>query len=538
MTNMIKELKKPQRKDASEKITDEDMIYFSLGIDTREFILPSQRGDYHTDFRAVQLVENIRRGKRMKQMDFSGVNLKGADISEGHFEDCNFKGAVFYKTNASTCDFTGCCFDEAYMEDSIFDGSDFTNATFKRVFSKNNQWKNAFLDEEAGRYLTVLEKIIKLIEQGKIDIHTLSKSDLLHLDIRRLDFSKIDLEDLDLSMFALDGINLCGTYIDPKQLMSLEGWNSYCLDLRKTKEVTRARLCRRIMTEQEENLRRYAQTQQKATDTIRTKKLKKPTIKQEGTADNRAWGLEKVRPEFVKSEKIRSQEEQKRLQEEQNQNEQLVRTQKNQKENIHTDNDNTITETADQNHGVVSKEESCQKGILLTPDKSVQPVDLIVADKISTPIIDEKRKEQLVENLLNQKNNNQEQYIENKDLYSEKPDDKNIRKEPIKIISHEDKNVDETVMLVENPPSETSLHPPETTIQPTISTTPYPYFLDKSESTETLPLKTDSDDETLHDIQSSGLSFTEMTQILREKGPLKVTSKLPKGRKARTKMKG
>ena len=76
---MIKEIKRPQRKEASEKITDEDMIYFSLGIDTREFVLPSQRGDYHTDFRAVQLVENVRRGKRMKKMDFSGSFAKSID---------------------------------------------------------------------------------------------------------------------------------------------------------------------------------------------------------------------------------------------------------------------------------------------------------------------------------------------------------------------------------------------------------------------------------------------------------------------------
>ncbi|MBR4932142.1 MAG: pentapeptide repeat-containing protein, partial [Alphaproteobacteria bacterium] len=221
---MIKELKRPSKKTADVKVTDADMVYFSLGLgDSREFILPSQRNDYHSDERAVHIVKAVKAGKRLSNMDFSGVNFKGADLSGGYFEGCSFKGAVFYKTNAQTCDFTNCCFDEAYFEDTDLMGCDLTGATFKRAFWKNNNTQKAFLDEDAEKYLTSLEKIIRLIEAGKLDIRMLSKSDLLCLDIRRLDFSNIDLSELDLSVFALDGINLCGTYIDPKQLMSLEG---------------------------------------------------------------------------------------------------------------------------------------------------------------------------------------------------------------------------------------------------------------------------------------------------------------------------
>ena len=224
---MIKELTRPSKKTADVKVTDADMVYFSLGLgDSREFILPSQRNDYRSDERAVLVVEAVKAGKRLSNVDFSGINFKGADLSGGYFEGCSFKGAVFYKTNAQTCDFTNCCFDEAYFEDTDLMGCDLTGATFKRAFWKNNNTQKAFLDEDVEKYLTSLEKIIRLIEAGKLDIRMLSKSDLLCLDIRRLDFSNIDLSELDLSVFALDGINLCGTYIDPKQLMSLEGWNS------------------------------------------------------------------------------------------------------------------------------------------------------------------------------------------------------------------------------------------------------------------------------------------------------------------------
>ena len=533
---MIKEIKRPQRKEVSEKITDEDMIYFSLGIDTREFVLPSQRGDYHTDFRAVQLVENVRRGKRMKKMDFSGVNLKGADISEGHFEDCNFKGAVFYKTDASSCDFTGCCLDEAYIQDSDFDGSDFTHATFKRVFSKNNNWERAFLDEEASRYLTVLEKIIRLIEQGKIDIHTLSKSDLLHLDIRRLDFSKIDLEDLDLSMFALDGINLCGTYIDPKQLMSLEGWNSYCLDLRKTKEMTRARLCRRIMTEQEENLRQYAQRQQKVDKTIHTKKLKRPSVKQEGTADNRAWGLEKVRPEFLKEEQLRAQEEKKRLLEEQNQTKEFMSSRQSEHEKLPLSDERLSVDKTGQNNP-----KSMSDAINHSNDKMLkQSTETMIKTVVPDTFVVEKNDLKVVEQELNKRNNNDNQFVEIKYENNDSFVYKNIRQDPVKIVSHEDRHDDLNIPVPQpKKQSEEIVLSNEATVQPIISTTPYPYFLEKSEPIEEMPRKAETDDdETVHDVLSSGFSYEEMTQVLRTQGPLKVTSKLPKGRKARTKMKG
>lgn len=310
---MIKELKRPKKKTADVKVTDADMVYFSLGLgDSREFILPSQRKDYRSDERAVRLVEAIKAGKDMSHLDLSGLNLKGADLSGGCFVGCNFKGTVFYKTNAQMCDFSDCCFDDAYFEDTDLTGCDFAGASFKRAFFKNNLTEKAIFDEEAEKYLNTLEEIIRLIESGKLDIRTLSKEDLLCLDIRRLDFSNIDISDLDLSVFALDGINLCGTNIDPKQLMSLEGWNSYCLDIRKMKEKSRERLCRKITLENDEKLKSFQKSQQSKNQEIKTKNPTRPRLKETEKEENRAWGIEKARAKYKQTqsaEQIKPQKE-------------------------------------------------------------------------------------------------------------------------------------------------------------------------------------------------------------------------------------
>lgn len=310
---MIKELKRPEKKTADVKVTDADMVYFSLGLgDSREFILPSQRKDYRSDERAVRLVEAIKAGKDMSHLDLSGLNLKGADLSGARFVGCNFKGTVFYKTNAQMCDFADCCFDDAYFEDTDLTGCDFAGATFKRAFFKNNQTEKAIFDEEAEKYLITLEEIIRLIESGKLDIRTLSKDDLLCLDVRRLDFSNIDISDLDLSVFALDGINLCGTNIDPKQLMSLEGWNSYCLDVRKMKEKSRERLCRKMMLENDEKLKAFQKSQIGKNTDIQTKNPTRPRRKETEREETRAWGIEKARAEFEQmqqAEQIKHQQE-------------------------------------------------------------------------------------------------------------------------------------------------------------------------------------------------------------------------------------
>lgn len=248
------ELKRPEKKYADVKVTEKDIVYFSLGIDTEDFILPSQRKDYRSDSRALALIEAIKSGKDLSGQDFTGVNLKGADISGGRFKGSNFSKACFYETKAQGCDFTQADFTDASIEKSDLTESVFKGSTFKRTFARDNDFTGAIVDDGAIRFFTALEKIILLIEQGELDIRELSKEDLLCLDIRRLDFTNIDLEGLDLSVFALDGINLSGTYIDPKQLMSRDGLNQYYIDVQKLKDKKRRELALEVLNDKKEQL--------------------------------------------------------------------------------------------------------------------------------------------------------------------------------------------------------------------------------------------------------------------------------------------
>lgn len=543
---MKMEMKRPEKKDVSAKVSEEDMIYFSLGIDRSEFILPSQRLDYHSDARAVQLVRAIRNGKKLTGQDFSGLNLKGADISGAAFDKCSFKGAVFYKTNAETCDFSNCCFDEAYLEDSNFMGCDFTGASFKRVFSKNNNWEKTFLDEEAFQYLSTLEQIIKLIEQGKIDIRSLSKSDLINLDIRRLDFSKIDLEDLDLSMFALDGINLSGTYVDPKQLMSLEGWNSYCLDLRKTKDITRERLCRKVMIEKDEELRRFAELQKKTNEAVKTKKVKRPEVKQIERTENRAWGIEKARLEFAQMQQAEQAEQKKRELEE------VALYEAYQKEY-------QAKETTNEKPQSPSENQNAEIGIRVTPE-NIRALDSelkteipfsVVSTEVGRNILQVQKADSQTD--LSVKTDQKADFqradvdLNNKiriDVEQYEIKKENERKSPVLIVAHDvvDRPSEATVIQQENNIVKQDIKQETVIVKPTISTTPYPYFKESEKSAEQESVKpkkpTSDDEETIHSLQNAGFSLEEITQMLRQKGPLKVMGKLPTGRKANNKTKG
>ena len=56
-------LKRPEMKLANTKVSEKDMIYFSLGLDAEDYVLPSERDNYLSDPKAVQLVQDIRAGK-------------------------------------------------------------------------------------------------------------------------------------------------------------------------------------------------------------------------------------------------------------------------------------------------------------------------------------------------------------------------------------------------------------------------------------------------------------------------------------------
>ena len=221
---------------ADTKVSEKDMIYFSLGLDAEDYVLPSKRNDYHSDARAVKLVADIRAGRDLSGQDFSGINLKGADISGGRFTGASFKGAIFYQTDAHGANFADCDFTEAYFEDTDLSEAVLTGADFSKTFLRRLKTQNITADDDFSNRLSVMEILIQKLESGEIDIHSLTRSELMCLDLRRLDLSKVDLTGLDLSMFNLEGVNLRGVYINPLQKLSMDHWQKDLLDVEKLKE--------------------------------------------------------------------------------------------------------------------------------------------------------------------------------------------------------------------------------------------------------------------------------------------------------------
>ncbi len=289
------ELVRPSMKLANVKVTDADMIYFSLGLDKEPFILPSQRKDYRSDPKAVALVQAVKAGKDLSGQDFSGLNLIGADISGGKFKGANFSKAIFYKTTAKKCHFEGADFTEAYWESSWFEDSDFRGAKLTQLYARGNDFTNSKLDPEAVNRLNSLDRLIKLLESGEIDIRSLSQEDLLCLDLRRIDLSKIDLEDIDLSIFILEGVNLRGTYIDPKQLLSLEGWVQYWLDVQKLKEKRIKAENARFFKEHQEMMKAFSRRQMEQIEQNKNLKTPKETLRRPSLKEDEFKREEKVR---------------------------------------------------------------------------------------------------------------------------------------------------------------------------------------------------------------------------------------------------
>ncbi len=542
MKFMEQELKRPERKTANVKVTDADMIYFSLGQkDLSAFILPSERNDYRSDERSVRLVEAVRSGKAISDGDFSGLNLKGADLSGGSFIGCNFKGAVFYKTKAQNADFSNCCFDEAYFEESDLSGCDFTGASFKRTFFKKNKTEKTFFDEDAEKYLTELEKIIRLIESGEIDIRTLSKEDLICLDVRRLDFSKVDLTDIDLSVFALDGINLCGTYIDPKQLMSLNGWNSYCLDVRKTKEKTRERLCRKIMLDREEALENYRQEQlrNKKKKGGVTKNNRRPLKKEPEREENRAWGLQKFHEE---RERINA-ERQKKLQEEIEQKQVLL------KEKVLMENQVSKENTEMQKQKSVLFEKTNEKASFPPTSSQTEQIEKQQnqQEPDSKPVGQSFHEKTSFENKPNPLNLNtlteQPFAVSSKETLSVRVPENSFKKEPQIIVSHTDSQEKKAEIKVSaDMAKNVSFFEQERFKQTELDKTAEPRLIYEetplSRKKAIKPVKPTDDEETVHDLTNAGYTIEEISQIVREKGPMRVIGKPQNMRSVKGKTKG
>ena len=281
---MTIQMKRPEKKFQDVKVSEEDIALFTLGIDKKEFLLPSERQSYLSDPRAVALVEDIQKGKIVSNKDYRGINLKGADISGADFTGCDFSRACFKETKASKCCFRGAKFNEAYIEDTDLTEAIFEDVSLKRVFLRNNFVDETFFDEKAQKYFAEFDKFLSLVESGKIDIRTLTKNELMSVDIRRLDLTKVNLLGLDLSQFILDGVNLCGTYIDPKQLLSLGSLQKRYYDLRRTKDKKRKKMEEALLKEKEEELRLFGLRQKKEAvpEQIPLKKADKKQLVPEG----------------------------------------------------------------------------------------------------------------------------------------------------------------------------------------------------------------------------------------------------------------
>ncbi len=258
---METELQRPQMKIANTRVTDADMIYFSLGVGDSDFVLPSERNNYTSDARAVALVRAVREGKDLSGQDFSGINLKGADLSGGRFKGANFSNAILYQTTARDCDFEGVDFTDASLEKCDFTNSRMNGIVLRRTFARDNGYEGVEIDEQSEKYFHSLERLIHLIERGDIELKALSNADLRCLDLRRMDLSTVDLTDVDLSLFALDGVNLCGTYLDPKQILSLQGWLLYLHDFRKMTEKRLKQEAIQVEKELQMQLAEYAKNE-------------------------------------------------------------------------------------------------------------------------------------------------------------------------------------------------------------------------------------------------------------------------------------
>lgn len=303
---MTIEIKRPERKFQDVKVTEEDIILFTLGIDKKEFLLPSERNSYLTDPRAVSLVEDIKKGKVVANKDYRGINLKGADISGADLTGCDFSKACFYQTKAKNCCFKGAKFDDAYIEETDLTNSVFSETSLKRLFLRNNQIEETYFDEKSARYFSDFNKFLSLVESGKIDIRTLTKNDLLSIDLRRLDLTKVDLTGIDLSQFVLDGINLCGAYIDPKQLLSLASLQKTYFDLRRTKDKKRRQMEEQLLKEKEEEIHLFGLSQKQ--DQLPEEKVlsQKPTKKSPHPTGYILWpqGKEEQKDEYIEEETI------------------------------------------------------------------------------------------------------------------------------------------------------------------------------------------------------------------------------------------
>lgn len=215
--------------------------------------------DWRTDAKARWLMQAIADGKDLSGMDLSGINLKNAVINGAKLKGANLSGALLYNTTIENSDLSDCDLSGAHMEKTSFYNSDLQDLKLDLVFAKELNAEDCLLDEETRKKLTALNLLTEKIMNGEIHLKDLSWSDLLCVDFSKLDLKDIDLTDVDLSCLDLTKLNLKGTYIDPKQLRSLEGLLRYHHIIRN-KEIQQQATARmkQLLVEKKRNFERQA----------------------------------------------------------------------------------------------------------------------------------------------------------------------------------------------------------------------------------------------------------------------------------------
>ncbi len=278
-------MERPPLKLANVQVDEQDFAFFALGLDTPDFIRPTEVKSYRTDKRALALVSAVQQGKDIAGTDFSGINLTGADLSGADLSGVNLSGAVCYKTRFNRANLAGANFSDAYVEAVDFSDADLTDAEFKHAFIRDVRTDGANMSAALKNRFSAMEAMIKAIESGALDIRFLTRADLNRLDLRRIDLSRVDLEGIDLSAFVLEGVNLCGVHINPAVLMSMNDLRRHQLDVKKMADKAVKRATLKLEQENREALAFYAKDELKKKDkkaSMKKKKLSRPAMKGTG----------------------------------------------------------------------------------------------------------------------------------------------------------------------------------------------------------------------------------------------------------------
>ena len=277
------ELKRPKKKTETAPLTEADRCGFFPYI-PEDYALPSQSNSWKTDERAVALIEALNAGEDLRDTDWTGVNLKGADLSGKDLYGIRLAKAIltgvnFHGTNLECADLS-----YAYMEDTDLSEACLKDVNFKGVSFRNCRLDDADIDEKSLAYLHSIEFFIEQIESGKIDLKEIPQDQLNYLDLRMIDLTKVNIQDVDLSALVLDGVNLSGVRVDKRHLLNMALMakieNRTLIAEKKSKQALDAML-QKISFERKEKLLRYSMEEKKKKQEVAaySNTLKRPKLK-------------------------------------------------------------------------------------------------------------------------------------------------------------------------------------------------------------------------------------------------------------------